>query len=633
MGNILIIEDNAMNTEMVCELLERAGHSTVRTEKAVEGIKLAKIKRPDLILMDLSLEGMDGLTATKILKEDCLTKTIPVIAFTAMVMQTDKEKAFGAGCNGFISKPIEVSSFVDNIEKILGKDCCPKKEEFIDEDSSSGLLKSVVEELIIPGPSNSKHKWHKILIVDDNPMNTEILKEISEQAGQSSVVAHSGKKALELAEKEKFDLILLDIMMPEMNGFDVIEKLKSKPSTKDIPVIFISALDQTADIVKGFDSGSYGYITKPFKIDELKARILGILKIKDIQDELKAEKTVMDLVFRFSADGIVILNAAFEVISCNELFLKQLNLSEEEVINKHLCCISGYEKNFFPIKQNIVDGEPNRNFCFEINTVHNNEKKFLEVSCSEITPSLNEVEGYVLILRDVTANKEIEQQKETFVATLTHDLKTPVRAQMRALEMLLHEKFGEINPDQKEILEETLNSNKYMSGMLENLLATYKYENDSANIKKHVFDINNLIQECCKELKYLASDKNISIDFYFEREKSELYADRLEIKRVIINLISNAINYGNENGYIIISSKYDAKSIIVSFADNGKGISEKELSKLFNKYGSYAKKFRQVGTGLGLYLSKNIIKSHNGEIYAESEEGKGSCFTIKLPII
>ena len=640
MANILIVEDNVMNMEMAGELLENAGHFIIKTENASDGIKLAKIKKPDLILMDLNLSGMDGLTATRILKEDYFTKNIPVVAFTAKVMQNDKEKAYGSGCCGFISKPIEISAFVNNVESFLNSENNTGLQSRINshfEGFSRNSEESQIDKIFnqpetTVAKKQKTYKKHKVLIIDDNPMNTEILKEILDQINQSSVVVHNGKHALDIVEKEKFDLILLDVMMPEMSGFDVIKQLKSKTSTKDIPVIFVSALDKTSAIVKGFNLGSYEYIIKPFNIEEVKARILSILKIKDLQDELKAEKEVLELVFKFSADGIVILDSDFKIISCNELFSKWLNLSKEKIINQDFCCIFGNNNDFCRIKQCLQASEGCTNFCLEINADSDKEKRFLEISCSKINQSLNEVEGYVLILRDFTEHKEIEQQKETFVATLTHDLKTPVRAQMRALEMILDEKFGKINDSQKEIIEETVNSNKYMFGMVENLLATYRYENKSVNIQKHYFDINDLIKNCYEQIKYLAEDKKQSINFNFERETLGLYADSLEIKRVIINLLSNAINYTGEYGQIIISSKLKDDAVIISFADNGKGLSAQEISTIFNKYQSFAKKFRQVGTGLGLYLSKHIIESHNGTISVISNESTGSVFTIKLPV-
>ncbi len=522
MANILIIEDNPMCLEMASELLKKAGHSITKSESASEGIAQVKIVKPDLILMDLNLPDLDGLSATRILKEDTETVNIPVVAFTAMVMQQDRDKAFSSGCCGFISKPIEVSRFAGLVESFLYYKCekiyIPATEksaklpnnlhdERIELLDNAPLVDLPHDEAEEPSGNKKLYRGHKILIVDDNPMNAEIIKETLEKMGQNTIIAYDGRQALDLVEKEKFDLILLDVMMPEISGFDVIKQLKAKPSTMNIPVIFISALDETDNIVKGFNLGSYEYITKPFKIDEFKARILSILKIKALQDD-----------------------------------------------------------------------------------------------------------------------------QETFMATLTHDLKTPVIAQMRALEMLLDEKFGKINEGQKNIIQETLNSNKYMFRMVNNLLSAYKYENNSVNITKSYFDINELIIDCYNQLKYLADDKKQNIYLRFQGESLDLNADIFEIKRVIVNLLSNAINYSEEGGEISISSKLEQDFIIVSFTDNGKGISMEDLPSLFNKYKSFAKKFRQIGTGLGLYLSRHIVESHGGTIYAESEEGKGSVFTIKLPI-
>ena len=171
--------------------------------------------------------------------------------------------------------------------------------------------------------TGKKYKRHNILAVDDNVMNAEILKETLQLIGQDVKLAFSGKQAFEMIEEETFDLILLDIMMPDISGFDIIKQLKANPKTADLPVIFISALDKTSDIVKGFNLGSYEYIVKPYKIGELKARVLSILKIKDLQDMLKSEKKILDLIFKFSADGIVLLDSNLKIISCNDIFLKE----------------------------------------------------------------------------------------------------------------------------------------------------------------------------------------------------------------------------------------------------------------------------------------------------------------------
>ncbi|MDD3014855.1 MAG: ATP-binding protein, partial [Candidatus Gastranaerophilales bacterium] len=444
-------------------------------------------------------------------------------------------------------------------------------------------------------------------------------------------VAYSGKQALEAVNKEKFDLILLDVMMPKMSGFEVIKRLKSDPKTKDIPVIFITALNETDDIIKGLNLGSYEYIIKPFNIDELKARIINILKIQDLQDQLREEKNKLDLIFRFSADGIVMLNSSFKIVSCNEQFVQWFGSCKEEILGRDF-------HEFF----NCYCRESNKcagleflglNSFSEISVKNENGEKIYQINYSKIFENESEAEGYVLVLRDITEHKEIEKQKETFVATLTHDLKTPIRAEIMAMELLLKGNFGRLTEEQTDIIRDTLYSSKYMFSMVDNLLTTYRYENGNISLNLEDIDIINLIKSCYNELKYLIEDKNQIILFEFMENNIIISADIMELKRVIINLLFNAATYTQEYGKIVIKSEIKYNEVQISFIDNGKGISEQDMSMLFNKYTSHAKKFRQVGTGLGLYLSKQIVEAHGGSITIESQENKGSKFTFSLPLV
>ncbi len=592
MANILIVEDNDLNFELASELLKRTHHNTSWAHNAEECFKFLEKERPDLILMDIGLPFEDGFSITEKIKSNILTRDITVVAFTAMVMPEDRQRAIEAGCAGFIPKPIEVSTFVSTVENFI----------------------------------KGQNKSHNILAIDDNPMNAEIIKEALMSVNQNVVQAYSGQEALELIEREKFDLILLDIMMPGMSGFDVIKKLKANPRTAALPVVFVSALDSTDNIVKGFNLGSYEYIVKPFKVAELKARILNILKIKDLQDELTSEKKVFDIISEFSADSIVLLNRDFELLSCNKIFLEWLGMGKKDVLNRKFCEIINCDS-----KNCILDSDKdNISLNFEL---QGENRRILGINCTRVYSPQGEVEGYVLVLRDITAYMEIEAQKETFVATLTHDLKTPVRAQLKALQMLLDGKFGKCSDSQGEIITEILNSNKYMASMLDNLLSTYKYENGNVALNRVEFDINTLIKSSCCELKYLAEEKKQNIIFDFEEESLEILADCIEIKRVIHNILYNAINYTCEGGRILISSRKAGNEAVMSFADNGRGMTEAEINSLFNKYSSHAKKFRKVGTGLGLYVSKQIVETHSGKISVESTEGRGSCFTVTLPQI
>jgi CheY-like chemotaxis protein/two-component sensor histidine kinase len=279
---ILIIDDNAMNLDITKDLLEHAGMYVFTAENALRGIQTMKEKQPDLVLLDLLMPHMDGFEAAQIIKADPEIQAIPLIAFTALATNEDREKALQAGCKDIILKPINTETFISTIQSHLGNI------EFNELKLNSIFVKT--ESIKVKSFSPPQQRPHTILIIDDNPMNIDILKEATTAIGQTALRASSGLEALKLLEKEKPDLILLDIMMPEMNGYEVMDLLKKQPDTANIPVIIISALDRTEDRVQGLLNGSQDYITKPFELTEVQARVSAALRTKDLQDQLTKER-------------------------------------------------------------------------------------------------------------------------------------------------------------------------------------------------------------------------------------------------------------------------------------------------------------------------------------------------------
>lgn len=619
MAKILIIEDNLMHLNMVGDILTRSNYEVITAENSLIGLKLAQEALPDLILMDMDLPGIDGFKSTSILKNNSKTANIPVIALTALVADNYKKKAFKSGCDGFISKPINIQNFISTIENYIEPQ--PQKST-----NRSSVVQKKSEKI--------NYKPHEILIVDDNLMNTELLKATLTQINQNVKIAYNGFEALNLIEKNHFDLILLDIMMPEMSGFELIGKIKQNPIKMNIPVIFISALNEPHHIVKGLDLGSYDYITKPFNIDELKARVLSILRIKDLQDELKQKNENLDKIYKFSTDGIVFLDKQFNIKSCSDQVLRWFKKSENEIIktnfSKFLGCNDYENPEDCPIVKEIIQSCEEQNNAFRIKDPLFN--RHFEIGCSKILNKNGDIDGYILVIRDDSTRRELEDQKETFIATLTHDLKTPIRAEITALDLLLKNKFGILKEEQVQLLNEILNSSKFMLNMVDTILSKYKYENGSVILNKDLFDLNLLIKNCYEELKYIINDKKLEVTFEFSTPTVFINADMLEMKRLVTNLFSNAVSYTLENGTIRIKTELKENSVIASFKDNGHGIASEDLNGLFDKYVSYAKKFRQIGTGLGLYVAKQIVSNHEGKIWVNSKEGKGSTFSFEIPL-
>lgn len=275
---VLIIDDNAMNVDITQELLEPAGISVLAAENAVRGISIMQDYKPDLVLLDLLMPHLNGFETALVIKTDPEIQNIPLIAFTALATPEDREKALEAGCQDVILKPINTETFLSTIKSYL-------KVDFNVLESSLDKVKSEATPLPF-----SIERSHTILIVDDNPMNVDILKEATTAIGQNALSAYNGQEALHQIQEIKPDLILLDIMMPEMNGYTVMDILKSQPDTANIPVIIISALDRIEDRVQGLLKGSQDYITKPFELTEVQARISAALRTKDLQDQLIKER-------------------------------------------------------------------------------------------------------------------------------------------------------------------------------------------------------------------------------------------------------------------------------------------------------------------------------------------------------
>jgi two-component system cell cycle response regulator len=261
---ILVVEDNPLNMKLVRSLLKLAGYQLLEAETAEQGIQLAAAGHPDLILMDIQLPGMDGLEATRIIKSREELKTIPVVALTSYAMPGDEEKARKAFCSGYITKPIDTRKFIEIIKGFLEKEGPAPKSEAAKEASGKP----------------------RILIVDDDPLNIKLLKNKLPAGKYETLSASNGGEAFQIAVNDLPDLILLDVMMPDMDGFAVSRLLKENSHTREIPIILVTALDGLDDKIKGLETGADEFLTKPVNTIELLSRINSLLRLKQYRERL-----------------------------------------------------------------------------------------------------------------------------------------------------------------------------------------------------------------------------------------------------------------------------------------------------------------------------------------------------------
>ncbi len=271
---ILIIEDDEKNTKLMRVILEREGYRILSAIEARAGIDMAREHKPFMVLMDIQLPGLDGLSATRMIKLDSATKDIPVVGVSAHAMEEDIAKALKAGCDGYITKPIDVHSFMERIsDAIMNKD---QKRARSDEFAVA----------------NTK----RILVVDDNPLNVKLFSSKLEREGYEAIPAYDGREALAKVLEKKTDIVLLDLMMPVMDGFEVLEKLKSNPQTKNIPVIIITALNEAEERLSQLEAKADELLAKPVSTAELLMRVKSMLHLREIKDRLDERKNQLSSV-------------------------------------------------------------------------------------------------------------------------------------------------------------------------------------------------------------------------------------------------------------------------------------------------------------------------------------------------
>ena len=445
-------------------------------------------------------------------------------------------------------------------------------------------------------------------------------------------------------EKEKIENLLNEIQEKEITKHSELT-LVSKEK-KEIPVglsisirkdpdgnfigYFISFTDITE--VKNFREELEEKVKKRTKdLEDSRIALLNILEDDQISKQLAIEEKnkTEAIIYNFS-DGLLFFD--------NKNLLKYFNpqaeiyfkVKNKEVINKEIFFLKKFNK--LKILIDFLENKPERIFRKELKI---EENLILEITTSPISSIEDSKKiGTLIILHDITREKQIEKTKSEFISVVAHQLRTPLSALKWTLQMLLDEDLGKITLEQREFINKAYQSNQKVVVIVNDLLNVSRIEEGKYLYNPVLVKIENLIKDIMDSNKVLAEKKDISFKFQ-EPEKclTEVKVDVEKIKIAIQNLIENAIHYTPKKGIVTVFLKCAKKEIEIRVQDTGIGIPKNKQERLFTKFfrAPNAILIETNGSGLGLYITKNIIEAHNGKIGFESEEGKGSTFWFTLP--
>ena len=438
-----------------------------------------------------------------------------------------------------------------------------------------------------------------ILIVEDSPTQAMLLKRLLTNHGYQAFIAKNGKEALVSIRQNRPDLVISDIVMPEMDGYEMCRTIKNDHSLRDIPVILLTSLSDPEDVIRGLEARAEAYVTKPYNEDTLLTKVKAILEM-DIrqEDDEKLEIHLKDKHYTITSNRQQIMNLLFftyeNAVQQNRELIKVQN--ELKKLNEQL--EEKVEERTADLKAEIA------------------ERKRVEQSLKEVNERL----------------KELDRVKSDFLSTVSHELRTPLAIIREGVSLCLDGVAGETTQPQQELLTNAQDNVDRLTRLINDLLDISKIEAQKVSLWRKSLNLCDLVQRVKKSFEQQAEKMNVQLKTDLPDKSIVLFADEDKVMQIFHNLLSNAVRYTEAGGEISIRVEEKEEEVLCSVSDTGIGITKENLPKLFSK-------FEQIGrvegpgykgTGLGLAIVKGLVEKHGGTIGVESELGRGSNFWFTL---
>ena len=413
-----------------------------------------------------------------------------------------------------------------------------------------------------------------ILVVDDTAENLRLLSTMLTQSGYAPRCVINGKMALRACNSNPPDLILLDIMMPEMNGYEVCQHLKLEAKTREIPVIFISAKDEVFDKVNAFAVGGVDYISKPFQFEEVLARIESHLSLRNLQKQLKEQNVLLQ-------EEITSRLAVEKTLQEKNLILQQ-EISTRRAVEKALQ------------EQNLVLQQ-------EISNRQRAESALLK-SNQELARS----------------NAELEQ----FAYVASHDLQAPL-ATIASYAQLLEKRYkDQLDSKASKFIDNIVHGCTRMQTLIDDLL---EYSRVGRSRKPfQLTDCNYAVEQALANLQGAIRETQAVVTY---SELPAVMGDISQLVQLFQNLVGNSIKYRHDAPPVVhITACKQEKDWLFSVSDNGIGIATQHQARIFQIFQRLHTQKEYSGTGIGLAICQKIVERHGGYIWVESKPGQGSTF-------
>jgi len=378
--------------------------------------------------------------------------------------------------------------------------------------------------------------------------------------------------------------------------------------------IIINSNDETNKLAKEFNE-----MTKRLQTYE-----------KSTLGTLMSEKNKSVAIVKSISDPLLVLDTNYRIILINKACEDFFEVIESKTIGKHYLEVIRNSDIFDQISSMVERSDEHRE---RILRIHKEQDYYFNVVITMFKDTESKNKGIIVVLQDVTELKELEKVKTDFVATISHEFKTPLTSIIMAASMLSEGALGELNDEQKEVINSLEEDGEKLSELVNELLELSRIESGRAVYNFAQCSINAIVESSLKMFFDMAQRRNINLINEMDEDLPAIQGDFEKIQWVMNNLISNSLKYTNAGDFITVSAVEKDKNIFVSVKDTGAGIPAQFIDRIFDKFVQVNGRDIEVrGTGLGLSVAKEIISAHKGEIWVKSELDSGSLFTFTLPV-
>ncbi len=461
----------------------------------------------------------------------------------------------------------------------------------------------------------------RILVVDDNPVNCELLEAMLLPEGYEVEQAHSGAEALSSAAQRRPDMVLLDVNMPRMDGFEVARRLRSNAATRTLPVVMVTALGDLDHRVQGMESGADDFLTKPVSQAELLARVQSSLRLSWLRRQVD-ERRKLELVLGDVSDGIVIVDVQGRVVEASPSARRFLQFNDGDArIDAVWGDLQGLPSD---VAGAVAAGRP-----LDFTVRREQPPLFVRVGMRPVHDPQGKATGAVLSLRDVTRETMDHKIQQDVLSLVSHKFRTPLTVVHSWTGVLLDEGCGALAPEQRGALQAIAASTDQLRTLLDGILAYVEWTQRVQRAQVERVDMGSLSRELRQRV---CSELGGETNFTVEHDDAHVEVDVGLFVDALLELVRNARKFGDEDTQVRVIMRRDDEGVRVEVIDDGPGIPPEHLESIFQRFFQVESDFTGQVHGLGLGLSRvqRAVEAIGARLDVSSKLDQGTHFSIRF---